>query len=65
MKKPLLNEEQRRQIRAKTLNGATLELGLAYQHVRREAYKNGGFFYWVRIRRSLIKIINLKLFGRS
>lgn len=65
MKRPLLNMIQRQEIHQKTLYGSELELALAYQHVRREALKEGGYIYWIRLRKQLIKVINGKLFGKK
>ncbi|MGR3221238.1 MAG: hypothetical protein ACUZ8H_15695 [Candidatus Anammoxibacter sp.] len=61
MKKPLLNLEQRRDIRFKTFYGASLELHLAISHLRRDVYKTDGYFAMKTVEKQLNKLLTKAL----
>ena len=57
--------EERQAIRNDTLQGAVLALGLALQHVRRQALEEKGCIYWFRLRKDILEYMNLRMFGRK
>ena len=65
MKRPLLNMDQRQSIRLETLEGATLEMNLAVQHLRRDVYKTKGWLAMKKAERDIVTYMNLSIFGRE
>ena len=63
MKKPLLNQDQRRLIRLNTLLGASLKLSLELSRLKRESYKEKGYFYMRKTMKGAFKLINFRLFS--
>ena len=63
MKKPLLNEDQRRAIKLNTLEGTILKFSLELSRLKRDSYREKGYFYMRKTMRGAIKLINYKLFN--
>lgn len=61
MERPLLNEDQREQIRLNTLQGVLLALHLAIMGVKREAWRTGGYFHMRRTMKNVVKLVNARL----
>ncbi len=61
MKTPLVDQEGRQSIRDKTLLGANIEFGLAFQRLRRDIYRSRGYFAMKWLERKFLKALNNSL----
>ena len=65
MKRPYFTLEERQLIRAGTLHGDGLMLGLATKKLLRDVRKEKGWIAMKRAERYVVRIVNIKLLGRD